>query len=856
MTIDTAAPAAPVIASFSNDSGVAGDGITNDNTLSSPAAPRPTARSAVYDGATLLGTATANGSGAWTFTTAALTDGAHSFTAVAIDAAGNTSGVSSALFLEIGNRAATVSASNQALKAGTTVAASSLFSATDADGDAIVTYRLYDSTGSAASGKFLLNGVDQGYNQNINLTAAQLAQTTFVAGSVQDQLWVQVYDGTTWSQWYEFYNTPPVNRAPVATVTNQAHKAGVTVAASSFFSATDADGDAIVTYRLYDSTGSAASGKFLLNGVDQGYNQSINLTAAQLAQTTFVAGSVQDQLWVQVYDGTTWSQWYEFYNTPPVNRAPVATVTNQAHKAGVTVAASSFFSATDADGDAIVTYRLYDSTGSAASGKFLLNGVDQGYSQSINLTAAQLAQTTFVAGSVQDQLWVQVYDGTTWSQWYEFYNTPPVNRAPVATVTNQAHKAGTTVAASSFFSATDADGDAIVTYRLYDSTGSAASGKFLLNGVDQGYNQSINLTAAQLAQTTFVAGSVQDQLWVQVYDGTTWSQWYEFYNTPPVNRAPVATVTNQAHKAGVTVAASSFFSATDADGDAIVTYRLYDSTGSAASGKFLLNGVDQGYNQSINLTAAQLAQTTFVAGSVQDQLWVQVYDGTTWSQWYEFYNTPPVNRAPVVTVANHVSAAGSTVAASSMFLVNDADGDTIVTYRLYDSTGSAASGKFLLNGVDQGYNQSINLTAAQLAQTTFVAGSVQDQLWVQVYDGTAWSQWYEFYSKPPAQSQGNSAPTVAVANPSVPAGDSVAASSLFLVSDADGDAIVTYRLYDQTPGASSGHFEVNGVQQGTNQNIDLTATQFAQATYVAGAQADLLWVQVYDGKAWSAWYEL
>ena len=50
----------------------------------------------VYDGATLLGTATANGSGAWSFTTATLADGAHSFTATATDAAGNVSAASSA----------------------------------------------------------------------------------------------------------------------------------------------------------------------------------------------------------------------------------------------------------------------------------------------------------------------------------------------------------------------------------------------------------------------------------------------------------------------------------------------------------------------------------------------------------------------------------------------------------------------------------------------------------------------------------------------------------------------------------------------------------------------------------------
>ena len=90
VTIDTAAPVAPTIASFSTDSGVVGDGITNDNTLTLTGTAEANSTVKVYDGATLLGSATANGSGAWSYTTAALTNGAHSLTATATDAAGNT----------------------------------------------------------------------------------------------------------------------------------------------------------------------------------------------------------------------------------------------------------------------------------------------------------------------------------------------------------------------------------------------------------------------------------------------------------------------------------------------------------------------------------------------------------------------------------------------------------------------------------------------------------------------------------------------------------------------------------------------------------------------------------------------
>src|SRR4029079_15292937 len=101
VTIDTAAPVAPAITSYSTDSGVAGDGITNDNTLTLSGTAEAGSTIRLYDGATLLGSVTANGSGAWCYTTAALTNGGHSFTATASDVAGNTGVASSALNVTI-----------------------------------------------------------------------------------------------------------------------------------------------------------------------------------------------------------------------------------------------------------------------------------------------------------------------------------------------------------------------------------------------------------------------------------------------------------------------------------------------------------------------------------------------------------------------------------------------------------------------------------------------------------------------------------------------------------------------------------------------------------------------------------
>lgn len=97
VTVDTVAPGAPTVASFSPDSGKVGDGITNVNhiMLAGTAAAGSTVE--VFDGATKIGTASANAGGAWSFATATLADGNHSFTGKVMDVAGNVSVTSAAL---------------------------------------------------------------------------------------------------------------------------------------------------------------------------------------------------------------------------------------------------------------------------------------------------------------------------------------------------------------------------------------------------------------------------------------------------------------------------------------------------------------------------------------------------------------------------------------------------------------------------------------------------------------------------------------------------------------------------------------------------------------------------------------
>jgi hypothetical protein len=102
--------AAPDIVSYSPDTGVIGDGITNASTITINGTAAASTTELVYDGTTWLGSATANAGGAWTFTTDILADGAHNLTAISTDAQGDTSAASAALTVTVDTTPPTVTA--------------------------------------------------------------------------------------------------------------------------------------------------------------------------------------------------------------------------------------------------------------------------------------------------------------------------------------------------------------------------------------------------------------------------------------------------------------------------------------------------------------------------------------------------------------------------------------------------------------------------------------------------------------------------------------------------------------------------------------------------------------------------
>ena len=120
------------------------------------------------------------------------------------------------------------------------------------------------------------------------------------------------------------------------------------------------------------------------------------------------------------------------------------------------------------------------------------------------------------------------------------------------------------------------------------------------------------------------------------------------------------------------------------------------------------------------------------------------------------FHVTAVNHPPVVTVANVTATVGQSFAASSLFSVTDADGDIITKYQFYD--GPVGTGHFTVNGVAEGINQIIDVSAAQLAQTTFTVGPGTDDVYVRAFDGKDWSvangSWTMFHVTAPAPTVG------------------------------------------------------------------------------------------------------
>ncbi|MDB5584701.1 MAG: pilin protein MshA [Bradyrhizobium sp.] len=431
---------------------------------------------------------------------------------------------------------------------------------------------------------------------------------------------------------------------------------------------------------------------------------------------------------------------------------------------GQSIAFASLFIGSDADNDPL-TYYLYDGTAAANSGHWVVNGAVVAAGVIYQVSAAQLALTSFVTGAsgTADELYVQDFDGQAYSGWNAHVHVAvPSNSAPTISLPSgpnvTASAPGQSMAFSSLFSGSDADNDPL-TYYLYDGTPAANSGHWVVNGTTVAAGVIYQVSAAQLAQTSFVTGAsgTADDLYVQDFDGQTYSGWNAHVHVAvPNNSAPTISLPSgpnvTASTSAQSIAFSSLFSGSDADNDPL-TYYLYDGSPAANSGHWVVNGAIVAAETIYQVSAAQLAQTSFVTGAsaTADELYVQDYDGKAYSGWNAHVQVavPNTNAAPTISLPSGTAVqatAAQSLAASGLFSGSDVNGDTL-SYYVYDSNAAGNSGHFEINGTTVPALTITQMTAAQLAQTTFVAGAAgtTDYLYAEAFDGQAYSSWIEFH---------------------------------------------------------------------------------------------------------------
>jgi hypothetical protein len=276
-------------------------------------------------------------------------------------------------------------------------------------------------------------------------------------------------------------------------------------------------------------------------------------------------------------------------------------------------------------------------------------------------------------------------------------------------------------------------------------------------------NGGFAVSASQLSQVHYHAGSSgsSDHIYANVSDGIVWATPTQFDVTVPqsTNHAPVITSLNVTATAGQVFQASALVSASDSDGDPLVSYAFWDSTSSG--GYFDLNGVTQ--NGGFAVSASQLSQVHYHAGSSgsSDHIYANVFDGTVWATATQFDVTVPqsTNHAPVITSSNVTATAGQVFQASALVSASDPDNDPLVSSTFWDST--PGGGYFDVNGASQ--NSGFVVSASQLSQVHYHAGSSgsSDHIYANVFDGTVWGSPTQFNVIVPASNTLASSSTVA-----------------------------------------------------------------------------------------------
>ncbi|MRV73970.1 DUF4214 domain-containing protein [Duganella sp. FT92W] len=679
LTIDTAASAPTKLGVASgSDSGTLGDGISNAGTPAITGTAEANATVQLYDtdGTTMLGTAAANGSGAWSITTSTLTSGSHTLTAKQTDVAGNVSAVSNGFTYVLD----TIGPTNMALSTNTvqqTAATNGSTVATLSSTDTTsVTYGFAVGNGviDADNGKFTISGTSLTAAQNLTAGAYHIyLSATDAAGN--DAFNIFTINVT---------NAPSVSsivRAASASsiVDTGATSVDYTVTFSQSVTGVDASDFALT------ATGNAAGNVASVAGSGSTYTVTVNTISGDgtlRLDLNSSATGIQNGSSVAIGGGYTSGESYSLDHTAPsAPGTPAMTAGTDTGKSSSDAITSNTTPVFTGTGEANASVKLYDTDGTTLLGTTTADG------------AGKWSITSSTLSSGSHTLTVKQSDAAG--------NTSAASSALTATIDNTAPTApATPVLSPASDSGTSGDfltnvttpvitgaSEANATVKLYDTDGTTLLGTTTADGAGKWSITSSTLSSGSHTLTvkqTDVAGNVSKASSGLTLDVDT--------SVPGTPSTPVLQTASDSGTLGdaVTRITAPTMIGTGTVGD---TVSMYDTDGSTVLGTAVVDGSG---NWSIASSAladgvhSVTVRQTNAAGTASSasKAFSLTIDATA----------PGAPGTPAMTAGTDTGKSSSDAITSNTTPVFSGTGEANATVKLYDTDGTTLLGTTTADG--------------------------------------------------------------------------------------------------------------------------------------------------------------
>jgi serralysin len=498
-----------------------------------------------------------------------------------------------------------------------------------------------------------------------------------------------------------------------------------------------------------------------------------------------------------------------------------------------------------APGRNIQVYRFRDN--GAAGGRFEIGGAIQPANVWLEVPRLQFSSVNYRGGAQigSEGYSVQVYDGVEWSNLATSTITTG-NARPTLTTQNGRVNPFDRVLVSNFFNYFDADGDAAVRYEFQDLDASAQGGYFELRGLRVPSANWFSVTPAEIPQLRYRGGTFGRQVEgvsMRVFDGFSWSPVVSFQMAttaaPVVSGNPVEVVAREK------IRASSLFSYFDADGDAPFSYMFIDRRPNASGGYFEFKGQRMTSGQWFTVMASELNQLFYVGanfGGQSEDVGILVYDGFQWSEITDIpvvtLNRPAVVANDIAVQANHYINVATGRTANSIISPDAGTGspflsfsDTVTRIRIMDQGVAENGGHFVLSGARIPSGTWVQVTMAQLDQLEYRGGTFGPQgenLFIQPFGQGVWGDVVRLRAETLPNLH---APELRLFSVRTQLGSVMPLSSLFTVTDRDGDLMQTFGIFDTGDDPNSGFFSINGVRQAPRNWIVLPFDQVDTVQY-------------------------